>query len=71
MSIPMKVPTVPNYISLKVCDELYEIIAKQADKNGEKMIDVAVRAIAAHFKRADLGYVPRKPQGRKRVKMPA
>ena len=58
----------PNYVSLKVCDELYDLIAKEADKKGLKMIDVVVLAVAEYFKRPDLGYVPRKPQGRKRVK---
>ena len=61
----------PNYISLKVCEELYELIAEEADDNGTAMIDVVVKAIAEHFGRPDLGYVPRKPQGRKRVKHPA
>lgn len=58
----------PNYVSLKVCDELYELIAKEADARGLAMIDVVVAAIADHFKRPDLGWVPRKPQGRKRTK---
>jgi hypothetical protein len=60
----------PNYVSVKVCDELYKLIAKEADKKSLPMIDVAVRAIAEHFKRPDLGYVPRKPQGRRRTKQP-
>ncbi len=58
----------PNYISLKVCDELYALIAKEADANGLPMIDVVVQALAEHFKQPALGYVPRKPQGRKRTK---
>ena len=61
----------PIYVSLKVCDELYKLIAKESDKEGIPMIDVVVRAIAEHFERPDLGYVPRKPQGRKRSKFPA
>jgi hypothetical protein len=61
----------PNYVSLKVCDELYELIAKEADKNGIPMIDVVVLALAKHFKRPELGYVPRKRQGRKRHEVQA
>lgn len=59
---------VPNYISIKVCEELYGLIARDADKNGVGLIDVVVRVVAEHFKRPDLGFVPRKPQGRKRIK---
>lgn len=62
---------VPNYISVKVCDELFGLVAREADEEGVPMIDVVVRAIAQHFERPDLAFVPRKPQGRKRQKFPA
>lgn len=71
MALEMRNSQVPNYISVKVCDELYALIAKEADKQGVKMIDVAVKAIAEHFKKPEFGYVPRKAQGRKRIKQPA
>jgi hypothetical protein len=61
----------PKYISLKVCDELYGLVAKEADRDGINLIDIVVRALAEHFNRADLNWVPRKPQGRKRTKQPA
>ena len=61
--------TVPNYISFKACDELYHLIAKEADRNGKAMIDVVVQAVAEKLGRPDLGYVPRKSQvGRPRSK---
>lgn len=60
--------TVPNYLSLKVCDELFALIANQADAEGVPMIDIAVRLLAKAYKRPDLGFVPRKPLGRKRRK---
>jgi hypothetical protein len=68
---PITRKQMPNYVSLKVCDELYELIAKESDKKQVPMIDVVVQALAEHFDRPDLAYVPRKPQGRKRVKHPA
>lgn len=65
-------PKVPNYISLKVCEELYILIAEEADRNDEAMIDVVVRTLAEKFGRPDLGKVPRKTRtGRPRVKHPA
>lgn len=66
---PSKRQQVPNYISLKVCDELYALVAREADRLGIKMIDVAVAAVANSFNRPDLAVVPRKPQGRKRLKV--
>ena len=54
---------VPKYLSLKLCDELYEIIAAEAHKTGEALIDVAVRMLARSVKRPDLGAVPRKKRG--------
>lgn len=63
--------TVPNYISVKICDELYWLVAGEADRNESPLIDVVVKALAEHFGRPELGFVPRKPQGRKRVKQPA
>lgn len=62
MAVPM---------SIKICEELYEIITKEADKKGLAMTDVIAIALAQHFKRPDLGYVPRNRQGRKRTKQPA
>lgn len=70
MGVPKR-DTVPNYISLKVCDELFGLVARESDDRGVPMIDVVVAALAKHFKRPDLGFVPRKPQGRKRLKQPA
>jgi hypothetical protein len=64
VSTTRKVP-MPNYISVKVCDELYALIAKEAERTDENLIDVVVRAVAAHFKRPDLGEVPRRAPGRK------
>lgn len=61
----------PNLMSIKVCDELYALIAQEADKRGLPMTDVIAAALAEHFGKPELGYVPRKPQGRKRVKQPA
>lgn len=61
----------PNYVSLKVCDELYTLIAQEADKRGLPMIDVVVRVLAEHFKKPELGFVPRKQLGRKRIKQTA
>lgn len=56
----------PNYISIKVCDKLFKLIAKDADKSGKGMIDICVAALAAHYGKPDLGYVPRKTPGRRR-----
>ncbi len=61
---------VPNYVSLKVSDEMYGLIANEADKRHTAMIDIVVLALSEFFKRPDLNYVPRKPQGRKRTKFP-
>lgn len=57
-----------NYVNVKVCDELYELIAREADNTGLNLIDVVVQAVAEHFKRPDLGVVPRKTLGRPRQK---
>lgn len=59
-----------NYISVRVSDELYKLVAKEADKKQVAMIDVVVAAVAEHFKRPDLAGVPRKMAsgGRRRVK---
>lgn len=56
-----------NYISVKVCDELYDLVDKEAAANSENLIDVVVRALAEHFRRPDLGKVPRNRRGRKRA----
>lgn len=58
--------TVPNYVSLKVCDEMYTLIAREADKRGVPMIEVVVSVLANHFKRPDLNFVPRQRMGRPR-----
>lgn len=57
-----------NYVNVKVCDELYAIIAREADATGKKLIDVVVKAIAESFNRPELGYVPRANAGRPRQK---
>lgn len=59
---------VPNYVNVKVCDELFNLIAKEADDTGKHLIDVVVQAVADHFGRPELGYVPRKAVGRPRQK---
>ncbi len=61
----------PVLMSLKVCGEMYDLIAKESDSQEIPMIDVVVRALAEHFKRPELGYVPRKLPGRRRRKLPA
>ncbi len=71
MSQSSRGKNVPNFMSIKVCDDLYNLIADEADENEEAMIDVIVRVLADHFERPELGRVPRRPQGRKRVKHPA
>lgn len=62
---------VPKYISLKVCEELYEIIAREADREHVPMIDIVVRTLAHHFKHPELGYVPRQRLGRPRKELAA
>lgn len=57
---------VPKYISLKVCDQLYSLIARTADKEHVDLIDVAVRAVATALGRPELGWVPRKKRGGRR-----
>lgn len=69
MSLAKK-EVVPNYISLKVNDGLFALIAREADKRGTAMIDVVVSVVAEYFERPELGVVPRKRQGRKRTKYP-
>lgn len=58
--------TMPNYLGLKLCDELYDLVAAEADEKGQPMIEVAVRKLAEAFSRPELGYVPRKKLGRPR-----
>lgn len=53
---------VPNFISLKVGDELKELIGSAADEHGVPMNELIVQIVAEYFKRPDLGYVPRKSQ---------
>ena len=55
------------YISVKVSEELYRLTAEEADRQGIKMIDVAVQALANYVGFPNLGIVPRNPQGRKRA----
>lgn len=57
----------PNYVSVKVCDELYDLIAQEADRLNKPMIDIVVAAIAEKFGRPDLASVPRRPMGRPRT----
>ncbi len=57
----------PNYVSVKVCDELYDLIAQEADRLGKPMIDIVVAAVAEKFGRPDLSDVPRRPMGRPRT----
>lgn len=54
---------VPKYLGLKLCEELYEIVAAKADECGENLIDVGVRLLAEAVKRPDLAVVPRKKCG--------
>ena len=65
MDVTMRKNEEPNYISLKVGDELYELIWREAQKRQIQLIDVVVQAVAEHFKKPELGYVPRKPRGPK------
>lgn len=56
------------FMSIKVCEELYLLIAEEADRLGMAMTDVIAKRLAKSFKRPELGFVPRKPQGRRRVR---
>lgn len=56
---------VANFISIKVNDELYNLVLAEAEKKGVKMIDVVVAALANHFKKPQLGIVPRLPPGKR------
>jgi len=71
MNNGFKVKQMPNQMSIKVCDELYALIAREADAKGVAMTDVIAAALAAHFGKPEFGYVPRLPQGRKRIKQTA
>lgn len=66
---------VPNYVSLKLCDELYALLAKEAEARALPMNEIVAQAVAEKFGRPELGYVPRKAQGRKpwkkQLKQPA
>lgn len=55
----------PKFISLKVCDALYDLIDKEANEHGVHLIDVVVRRLAESYGRDDLDYVPRGLRGRK------
>lgn len=54
------------FISVKIGEELYELTAQEADRNGKKLIDIVVEALAQHFGRPELGVVPRNVPGRPR-----
>lgn len=54
-----------HYISVKVGEELFRRIAKEAADNGTAMIDVVVQALANHYGKPSLGVVPRMPHGRR------
>lgn len=54
-----------HYISVKVGDELFRRIAKEAADSGTAMIDVVVKALAKHYGKESLGVVPRRPHGRR------
>ena len=56
------------FMSLVICEDLYNVIAKEADKRSIPMSEVMVVAIASHFGRPSLGYVPRDRLGRPRTK---
>ena len=56
---------VPNYVSLKLCDELYSLLVKEAAERAIPMNELVAQYVAEHFNRPELGYVPRKAQGRK------
>lgn len=55
----------PNFISVKVGDDLYQLILEKARSDGVHLIDVVVHAVAAQLGRPDLGYVPRGQRGPK------
>lgn len=61
-------PVSKNYVSVKVCDELYALLAAEAKRRHVNLIDVAVSAIAAQLGHPEFGYVPREPLGRPRTK---
>jgi hypothetical protein len=62
----------PNYISLKVGDELYGLLAGQADARGVPLNEACAQILAEGLGRPELGYVPRKTQmGRPRTKVVA
>ena len=62
----MRRSRVPKYISLKVSEDLYDLIARDADDEDMPMNEFVVHVLAAHFKRDDLDYVPRMRRGRPR-----
>jgi len=61
----MRKNATPNYISVKVGDELYDLILAEAQERGIGLIDVVVQAVAEHFDKPELGWVPRGVPGPK------
>lgn len=60
--VPREIPVI-KFLSLKICPELYDLLAKEAMEKGDDLIDVAVRRLAQSLRRPDLAEVPRKPRG--------
>lgn len=50
----------PKYISLKLSEALYDLVAEHAGAIGLPMNEAIVRIVAEKFGRPELGYVPRK-----------
>ena len=65
MRLSMSKNETPRFISLKVGEELYELTLAEAERSGLHLIDVVVQAMAEHFKRPDLAWVPRAQRGPK------
>lgn len=69
MEITMRTNEKPCYLSVKVCQGLYDLLDAEATERGIPMIDVVVQRLAGSYGRlAEFGCVPRLPRGPKRGK---
>ncbi len=56
---------------IKMLPELRQLIVGLADQSNQPMNEVIVQILASHFRRPELGRVPRRPMGRPRKELSA
>lgn len=65
-TFPAEKPLPMTRVDLKLNDELYDLVAAEADRRGMSLAEVVVERLSHSFGRKDLNTIPRKKLGRPR-----